>query len=244
MVNIALLLGFTFSGAALGLLLLRSGGLLLALSKLATRTRTGLQEETNMLPVREADPEPAAESQSEETQNAAPEVASSFPVYGPILVASEKVESCPCGLVLPENALMEHAQSTGHVGPGSSVSVRTGKIWDLEQATVEQTSPDCYKCGKPVKGLKRVGRTIYVSHTGCISSSSGKTRTRRKRAVAIQNSKSVEREQAVQLSLGVKCPICWGPVQETGSVTTLSSTGNVLRFHNRCMVSDPWKNFA
>ncbi|HET7405421.1 MAG TPA: hypothetical protein VFJ63_04815, partial [Candidatus Bathyarchaeia archaeon] len=79
------------------------------------------------------------------------------------------LSKCPCGLVLPEVSMWEHVMSTGHSGISSAANVKLAKIWELEDAMIEQTSPDCYKCGKPVQGLKRVGKTIYVTHVGCMN---------------------------------------------------------------------------
>jgi len=148
---------------------------------------------------------------------------------------AEELESCPCGLVLPSDALVEHRESCGHAGIISFANVRAGKIWDLEQAIIEGTSPDCYKCGKPVKGLKRVGKTIYVSHLGCIDATTRNMRTGKKSSGQAENPTSDQTSRAVRVARRKRCPICWRLVRRKGSITALSSTGILLRIHHDCL---------
>jgi len=139
------------------------------------------------------------------------------------------LSKCPCGLVLPEVSMWEHVMSTGHSSISSAANVKLAKIWELEEAMIEQTSPDCYKCGKPVQGLKRVGKTIYVTHVGCMNPAkpeevreiSGKTLE-----VLTKTASSRKSE---------KCPICWEPVSANDYVEVSSSTGNKTKFHDNCL---------
>ncbi|MBO0887643.1 hypothetical protein J2P12_00930 [Candidatus Bathyarchaeota archaeon] len=241
MADLAVLLGFTFSGAALGFTLVR-GGVALALVRLLAGSE--VMDETIMIQsdIQETDAcpieLPTMESQNpslrSEPSKSAEVVAQSVPV--------DELVSCPCGLDLPAESMIEHIQSTGHTVSSSSQNVKAGKIWDLEQAIVEQTSPDCYKCGKPVKGLKRVGRTIYVSHVRCVE----EIATRRPRVGGNLNSgvNRPRQRRKHSKSFTSRCPICWRRVQRRNSVALTSSTGRILRFHNACLLPDSLKQIS
>jgi len=146
----------------------------------------------------------------------------------PVEAGKADLTKCPCGLVLPEVSMWEHSMSTGHSGISSAASVKLAKIWELEEAMIEQTSPDCYKCGKPVQGLKRVGKTIYVTHVGCMN------------PPKLEEAKEVPGKASEVLNrLGSrkseKCPICWEPVSANDFVEVTSSTGNRTKFHDNCL---------
>lgn len=136
---------------------------------------------------------------------------------------------CPCGLVLPEVSMWEHVMSTGHSGISSAASVKLAKIWELEEAMIEQTSPDCYKCGKPVQGLKRVGKTIYVTHVGCMNPA------KPEEAGEISGKVTEVPDRQVGSRKSEKCPICWEPVSANDFVEVMSSTGNRTKFHDNCL---------
>src|SRR5713101_5127837 len=51
-----------------------------------------------------------------------------------------KMVRCNCGLELPEDSMVEHADSTGHSKPFNMSTVKIGKIWDLEEAVIENAS--------------------------------------------------------------------------------------------------------
>lgn len=128
---------------------------------------------------------------------------------------------CNCGLEFPEDSMLEHAESTGHSKPFDMSSVKIGKIWDLEEAVIENASPQCTKCGKPVLGLKRIGKTIYVAHLGCSDAKredQKSTRPNRQRAKAST------------------CSICWRNIRGKNGVSQVKSvSGKKLMFHEECM---------
>lgn len=125
--------------------------------------------------------------------------------------------------------MWEHVMSTGHSGISSAASVKLAKIWELEDAMIEQTSPDCYKCGKPVQGLKRVGKTIYVTHVGCMNPAKSEE------AEEISGKVTEAQDRHVGSRKSEKCPICWEPVSADDFVEVMSSTGNRTKFHDNCL---------
>ena len=138
--------------------------------------------------------------------------------HNPVLGVGVK---CNCGLELPEDSMLEHAESTGHSKPFDMSSVRIGKIWDLEEAVIESASPECTRCGKPVLGLKRIGKTIYVTHLGCSERKS-------------ENRKSARPNR--QRARATTCSICWRTVRGKSRVSQIESlSGQKLMFHEECM---------
>ncbi len=128
--------------------------------------------------------------------------------------------------------MAEHVQSTGHSTIVPSVKIRVGKIWELEEAVIETASPACSKCGKPVHGLRRIGKTIYVSHLGCRDPDKGNDGGGEK--VGSQKVKDLSLPR--RLSKIEKCPICWKPVaRRKGFTQIISATGGKIRFHDNCL---------
>ena len=151
----------------------------------------------------------------------------------PTITLDPETIKCACGLVLPGRIMLEHAQSTGHSGISASVPIRVGKIWDLQEAVVESASPECSKCGKPVQGLKRVGKTIYVSHAGC--------QDQHNKNEARGNQETLKPDDT-HASSGrrhrrrANCPICWKPISGRKHITQVpSATGGRIRFHEKCL---------
>jgi len=127
---------------------------------------------------------------------------------------------CNCGLEFPEDSLREHSESTGHSKPFDQTAVRIAKIWDLEEAVIETASPDCVKCGKPVPGLRRIGKTIYVTHLGCTNGQKPEDKPPR-----------LKRKPKNRI-----CSICWKAVDKSSGITRLGSvSGQTLVFHNECL---------
>ncbi len=135
--------------------------------------------------------------------------------------SSVKMVKCNCGLELPEDSMLEHAESTGHAKPFDLSIVKVGKIWDLEEAVIENASPECTKCGKPVLGLKRIGKTIYVTHLGC---SDGKRGDHKQTKTNGQKAKTST------------CSICWRSIRGKSGVSQVESlSGQKLMFHEECL---------
>lgn len=131
-----------------------------------------------------------------------------------------KMIKCNCGLELSEDAMLEHAEGTGHSKPFDA-AVKVGKIWDLQEAVIESASPACSKCGKPVQGLKRIGKTIYVSHAGCADAKSEVDDTDK---------------PTVKKTKTRTCSICWRSISEDAAVTQVESlSGQKLMFHEECL---------
>ncbi len=148
---------------------------------------------------------------------------------------------CYCGLELPAPLMAEHADSTGHSKPMAMGTVRVGKIWELEEAVIGNASPSCVKCGQPVVGLKRVGKTIYVTHLGCSEvkaevaneTGSGNGNGQTTEVVSQQNAATVSTRKRVRRD--VTCPICWRSTRGGEFTRVKSVKGRTLRFHEDCL---------
>lgn len=150
------------------------------------------------------------------------------PTLSPAIKAVEMVK-CPCGLELPASSMRDHVTISGHSKPAIFGPGGTGKVWDLNEPVVETTSPDCYRCGKPVYGLKRMGKTIYVAHLGCAD----KTKAR---SDVQDTARASKQEPTNRQPRSRKCPLCRKTVTaEDAFVQMRSRTGRTIDFHVVCV---------